>query len=34
MGYFEKRRNQGKLNEDFYKPLIESDIKEELEFRM
>ena len=31
MTYFEKRRNQGKLNEDFYKPLIESDIKEVLE---
>jgi len=31
MSYFEKRRNQGKLNEDFYKPLIESDIKGKLE---
>ena len=30
MGFFQKRRTQGKLNEEHYKKFIEDDIKEEL----
>ena len=28
--YFQSRVNSGKVNEDFYKPIIEKDIKEQL----
>ena len=28
--YFQSRVNSGKMNEDFYKPIIEKDIKEQL----
>jgi len=30
MGFFQKRRTQGKLNEEHYKKFIEDDIKEDL----
>ena len=28
--YFQSRVNSGKMNEEFYKPIIEKDIKEQL----
>ena len=28
--YFQSRVNSGKVNEEFYKPIIEKDIKEQL----
>ena len=28
--YFQSRVNSGKINEEFYKPIIENDIKEQL----
>jgi len=30
LNYFQARVQSGKINEEFYKPLIEKDIKEEL----
>ena len=29
--YFQSRVNSGKMNEDFYEPIIEKDIKEQLQ---
>ena len=30
--YFQSRVNSGKMNEEFYKPIIEKDIKEQLKY--
>ena len=30
LNYFQSRLHQGKINAEFYKPLIENDINEEL----